>query len=74
MEVNDDDDHVRNYVGFQVTSKNDVFGIVTNSVATTAIINSKPDNVTACSESVLEYSEDFESDDSDGNEPNTKDI
>ena len=70
----DDDDHVSNYVGFEVTSKMDVSGTIKNNVATMTTRSSKSDDVITCSGLVSNFSEYSELDDSDGDEPNTKDI
>ena len=70
----EDDDHVSNYMRFQVTSEKYASSTVANNVATTTAISSKFDDITTCSGSVSEFSEDSKSYDSDGDEPSREDI
>ena len=63
-----------NYVTFQVTFKKDVTDYVTTDVATSKTENSKFDVVAICTKSDSEINEDFESDNSDGEEPSTEYI
>ena len=60
-----------NYVGFQVTCKKDVTYTISTSVATTKVTSSNYDDVATCTESDPKFSEDFESDNSDSEEPST---
>ena len=70
----EDDDHVNNYLGFQVTFKMEVTGTVSNCIATTTVTSSNSNDIATCVELVPKFSEDFELDDSDCEEPSIKYI
>ena len=65
---------MRNYIAFQVTFKKDVTTTVTIDIATSKTMNSNSNIVATCVKSDSDYSEDFDSKNSDGEEPSTEDI
>ena len=67
----EDDNDVSNSMRFQVRAKKDADGTIANNVATMTVTSSKYGDVTKCSGSLFEFSEDSESNDSGRDELST---